>query len=342
MGLQIGNIIEKKEIELSDLKGKTLAVDAFNIIYQFLSTIRQMDGTPLQDKKGRVTSHLSGLFYRNISLLSEGIKLIYVFDGEPPKLKAKTHEARASIKAEAQKKYEAAKDSEDIEGMGKYSKQLASLDAKKIEESKKLLEAMGIPVVQAPSEGEAQASYISKHEKDVYAIASQDYDSLMFEAPLLLQNLTLAKKRKTVAGYVDIKPQIIELKGVLKELEVNQDQLICIGILSGTDYNPKGVMGLGPKKALKFVIEHKTPEAIFQAVEDHEKYELDFDWEAVFDAIKNPSVDKDYNKQIEFKDFDFDAVKEIMTEHDFSDERVEKQFDKIREQKEAAKQQTLF
>jgi len=340
MGLQIGNLITKKEIELSDLKGKTLAVDAFNIIYQFLSTIRQADGTPLKNSRGRITSHISGLFYRNISLLREGIKLVYVFDGKPPELKKVTHEKRKAAKELAKVKYEEAKQAEDIEAMGKYSQQLTSLDAEKIVESKELLEAMGIPVIQAPGEGEAQASYMAKHEDDIYAIASQDYDSLMFEAPLLLQNLTLAKKRKTRSGYVEIKPQIIETVKVLKELEIDLDQLICIGILSGTDYNPKGVMGIGPKKALKLVIEEKTPEKIFAAIEAHEKYELDFDWKQVFELIRNPSIDKDY--KIEFKDFDFDKVKKIMTGHEFSDERIEKQFDKIRELKEAKKQQTLF
>ena len=110
MGLQIGEIIPKKELELSDLKGKTLAVDAFNILYQFLSTIRQPDGTPLQDSKGRVTSHLSGLFYRNLALLQEGIKLIYVFDGKAPELKGRTHELRQESKDQAREKYEKAKD----------------------------------------------------------------------------------------------------------------------------------------------------------------------------------------------------------------------------------------
>lgn len=340
MGLQIGDLVSKKSIELKDLKGKTIVVDAFNIIYQFLSTIRQPDGTPLQDRKGRVSSHISGLFYRNLSLLNDGLKLIYVFDGEPPKLKSITHEKRAKAKNIAREKYEKAIEKEDVEGMGKYAKQLTSLDASKIEESKELLEAMGIAVIQAPSEGEAQASYMAKHDKDIYGIASQDYDSLIFEAPKLIQNLTLAKKRKTVSGIVDITPQVIEVKEVLKELKIDQDQLICIGILSGTDYNPKGVVGIGSKKALKFVEEHKTPERIFKAIEDHEKYELEFDWKEVFELMKNPKVDKDY--KIKFPDFNEDKIKEILIKRDFSEDRIEKQFDKLKQAKDKQKQQTLF
>lgn len=343
MGLQISEIVPKKEIEISDLKGKTLAVDAFNVIYQFLSTIRQPDGTPLMDSKERITSHLSGLFYRNMSLIHEGIKLIYVFDGKAPALKYGTQEKRQEIKDQAQEKYEQAKQDEDVESMGKYARQIVHLDKEKIQESKELLEAMGIAVLQAPGEGEAQASYLAKKEDSIYAIASQDYDCLLFETPRLIQNLTLAKKRKTVSGYVEIKPQLITLPDVLKELDINQEQLICIGILSGTDYNPGGVRGIGQKKALKMVKEYKTPEKIFEALfklVEEGKYKVDFDWREIFELMKNPNVDKDY--KIEFPKINFDKIKAILTEHDFSEERIESQFEKLREIKEAKKQKTLF
>jgi len=290
MGLQIGEIISKKEIEFKNLKGKTLAVDAFNAIYQFLTTIRQPDGTPLKDSKGNVTSHLSGLFYRNMSLILEGIKLIYVFDGEAPELKAKTWEKRSEVREQMKEKYEKARSEEDVEGMGKYASFDTRLDEKKVKESKELLDAMGIAVVQAPGEGEAQASWFAKEEK-VYAVSSQDYDCLMFKCPLLIQNLSLARKRKTVGGYKEVFPQTIELKSILKELEINQEQLICLGILCGTDYNPKGVKGLGPKKGLKVVREYKTKEKIFSFVENSEKYELEFNWKEIYKEIENPKID---------------------------------------------------
>ncbi len=343
MGLQIAEIVPRKEIEIVDLKGRILVVDAFNVIYQFLSTIRQPDGTPLMDSKKRITSHLSGLFYRNISLLENNIKLIYVFDGKAPELKRGTQEKREEAKDEAAEKYEQAKSEEDIEAMGKYARQIVHLDKQKIEESKELLKAMGIAIIQAPGEGEAQASYIAKHDREIYAVGSQDYDSLMFESPRLIQNLTLARKRKIASGFIEIKPQLIELKELLKELGINQEQLICIGILSGSDYNPGGVKGIGPKKALKLVLEHKTPEKIFEALEQLErdgKYKVDFDWRQVFELIKNPNVDKEY--KINFPKLDFDKIKEILIEHDFSDERIEKQLDRLRELNESRKQKTLF
>ena len=343
MGLQIGSIVSKKSIEFSELKDKIILVDAFNALYQFLTTIRQPDGTPLMDSKGRVTSHLSGLFYRNLNLLQEGMKLVYVFDGKAPAMKKRTQEKRAEVKDEAREKYEQAVEEENIEEMGKYAKQLAFLNEEMIQESKELLKAMGMAVIQAPAEGEAQASFMASHDKNIFAVASQDYDALMFKAPRLIQNLTLARKRKTISGFVEVTPQIIELKEVLKELNINQEQLICLAILSGTDYNPGGVKGIGPKKALKLVQEHKTKEKIFSAIENFEKegkYKLDFDWKEIYDLINNPEVDK--NAKIEFPKMNIEKIKKILLEHDFSEERINNQIEKLNELKEKQKQRTLF
>lgn len=340
MGLQIGDIISKKQIEFSDLKGKTIAVDAFNAIYQFLTTIRQPDGTPLKDSDGNVTSHLSGLFYRNMKLILEGVKLIYVFDGEAPELKHGTHKIRKESKEQYKQKYEEAKQSEDIEGMGKYSRSDVSLDSKKIKESKELLEAMGVAIVQAPGEGEAQASYLAKEDSDIYAVASQDYDCLMFKSPRLIQNLSMARRRKTISGYREVFPQIIKLPEVLKELEINQEQLICLGILSGTDYNPGGVRGLGPKKSLKLVREFKTKEKIFEEIKKHEKYELDFEWKKIYDEIYEPNVKKDV--KIEFPKINKEKIKDILMRYEFSENRIDSQLDKLDVLKKAKAQTTLF
>jgi flap endonuclease-1 len=344
MGLQIGEIITKNEIEFSQLKGKTLAVDAFNAIYQFLTTIRQSDGTPLKNSAGDITSHISGLFYRNMRLILEGIKLIYVFDGEPPELKTKTRELRREQRDLAKEKYNEAVDKEDIEGMNKYSRSETSLDERKIKESIELLEAMGIAIIQAPGEGEAQASYIVEQGR-ADAVASQDYDCLMFKAPLLIQNLSLSKTRKTISGFKEVFPQTIKLDQILKELEVNQEQLICLGIICGTDYNPGGIKGLGPKKGLKIVQEYKTKEAIFKALQSDEKFEkysefIDFDWQPIFEEINNPNIDK--NPEIIFPKLDPEKIKEILLKYEFSENRINSQLDKLENLKKQAAQKTLF
>ena len=153
MGLNIREIIPRKEIEISDLKDKLVFVDAYNMLFQFLSTIRQPDGTPLMDNKKRVTSHLSGIFYRNVNLLSDRLKLVYVFDGKPPEMKGKTLGKRSENRDLAKERYEEAKQEEDLSAMKRYSSQLIRLNDEMIAESKELLEAMGIAVVQAPGEG---------------------------------------------------------------------------------------------------------------------------------------------------------------------------------------------
>ena len=337
MGLQIGDIVPRREVKFEELKGKVIAVDAFNAIYQFLSSIRQPDGTPLMDSKKRVTSHLSGLFYRNIALLSEGIKLIYVFDGEYNDLKQRTHEIRENAKAEAKEKYELAKGEEDVEAMGKYARGFARLNEEMIIESKELLEAMGIAIIQAPGEGEMQCAQLVK-DGEAYAIGSQDYDSLVVGGNRLIQNLTLARKRKTRGGVVYIAPEIIEYEKILYSLGIDADQFICLAILVGTDFNPGGVRGIGPKKALSLVKEKRYPVKIFDELEKQGR--LDFNWKDVFEIFKKPNVKK---VKVKFPKLDTGRVKEILVEkHDFSLERIEKHLNKLNEIKKEGAQRTLF
>jgi flap endonuclease-1 len=342
MGLNIRDIIPRRELEPSELQDKTLCVDAFNALYQFLSSIRQPDGTPLMDNKKRITSHLSGIFYRNINLLEEGMKLIYVFDGRAPYLKYKTHKKREDVRDVAKERYETAKDESDVEGMKRYSSQLLRLNDEMIKESKELLVAMGIPVIQAPSEGEAQAAQMARTNTKIYASVSQDYDSLLFGASKLIRNLTVSRKRKTYNGYVEIKPEIIELEKVFNVLEINLEQLICLGILVGTDYNPKGIPRIGQKKALDIVKKYKVPFEIFKSVEEQIlglPEEDRFNWQEIFALFYKPNV---LNQEFEFNPFDEDKIKEILVErHDFSEERVQRQIDRLKELKRKNQQKNL-
>ncbi len=340
MGIQISEIIPKKEISIKDLKGKIIAIDAFNTIYQFLTTIRQADGTPLMDSKGKITSHLSGLFYRNINLLLEGVKPIYVFDGKPPELKGAERDRRTQLKEAAQEKYNQAKSQGDIDAMRKYSQQFVSINDEIIQESKELLQAMGIPVVQAKGEGEAEAAFLANSGK-AWASASQDYDSIMHGATKLIRNLTLARKRKTPSGaYVDISIELIEFEQVLNHLQINKDQLICLGILVGTDYNPGGVKGLGQKRALEVVRKYQYPIKIFEYIKEHEKLDLNFDWQMVYREFKKPDCCTD--EPIEFKEPDKEKIKEILISREFSENRIDSGLKKLDEAKKATQQKTLF
>src|SRR3989344_3996101 len=136
MGLKLWELFHKEEIEISALKGKVLAVDASPILYQFLSSIRQPDGTPLMDSKENITSHLMGLSTRIPNLMEKGMKLVFVFDGKPPVLKSLEKEERAHRKRLAQEKLELAKEEGDAESMLRYSKQTSVLTHKMSDEAK--------------------------------------------------------------------------------------------------------------------------------------------------------------------------------------------------------------
>jgi len=339
MGVQISEIIPRKEISIADLKGKIIAIDAFNTLYQFLTTIRQPDGTPLMDKAGNITSHLSGLFYRNINLLQEGIKPVYVFDGQPPELKQAEIEKRKEAKRVAEQRYESAKSLKDTEGMKKYSGRFVKITDEIIEESKKLLTAMGIPIIQSPGEGEAEAAILARAKK-VWAAASQDYDALLYGTPFLVRNLTLARRRRTAAGiYVDVKTELIEFQDVLNKLQIDRDQLICLAILVGTDYNPGGIKGLGQKRALEIVQKYKYPVEIFKHIQNNDKYNFIFDWQEVFKQFHEYEASP--IQEIEFKKVDEAKVKEILLSHEFSENRIDSGLQKLRKIEEDKKQKGL-
>ncbi|MBI4896274.1 MAG: flap structure-specific endonuclease, partial [Candidatus Aenigmarchaeota archaeon] len=174
MGIQLTTLVQGEEIDLKNLYGKTIAIDAYNWLYQFLTTIRQYDGEPLKDSKGRMTSHLSGLFYRTIKLLEANVKLVYVFDGKPPIWKQETVEHRRDIRKEAADEWKAALERKDYTQAKKFAQRSATITQEILDGSKELLDALGVPVVQAPSEGEALCSLMCKNN-DVYAVATQDY-----------------------------------------------------------------------------------------------------------------------------------------------------------------------
>lgn len=337
-GVKISGIVPKEETSAESLAGKTLAFDAFNTLYQFLSIIRQADGAPLMDSHGNITSHLSGIFYRNINLMQHNIRLIYVFDGPRPEFKKATVEARIAAKAYAEKKLEEARERGDYAEAKKQAQLSVRLTSEMICEAKELISALGIAIVQAPSEGEAQAAEIVKAGK-AYASVSQDMDSLLFGAKRLVRNLNITGKRKIPGSniYREISPEIIYLDKALSELKITQDQLIALGILVGTDYNPGGIAGIGPKKALKLVLDNNDFDKIMSRV----NWAFDIDPKDIFEFFKNPPVSKTYS--IDAPPLNRQKVTEILCEkHDFSRERVESMFAKLDEAAKKKKQTTLF
>ncbi len=308
MGVQFGDFIPKKIISFEDLKGKKVAIDGMNALYQFLTSIRLKDGSPLRNRKGEITSAYNGVFYKTIHLLENDITPIWVFDGEPPKLKKKTREIRRKIKEEAETKMKEAIKKEDFEEAVKYAKRVSYLTPKMVENCKYLLSLMGIPYVEAPSEGEAQASYMAK-KGDVWAVVSQDYDSLLYGAPRVVRNLTTTKEM----------PELIELNEVLEDLRISLDDLIDIAIFMGTDYNPGGVKGIGFKRAYELVRSGVAKDVLKKEVEYYDEIRKIF---------KEPKVTDNYSLSLKLPDKE-GIIKFLVDENDFNYDRVKKHVDKL-------------
>ena len=326
MGVDFKDLVPKTPVKLADLSGKIIAIDAYNAIYQFLSIIRQPDGTPLKDSTGKVTSHLSGLFYRTSNLVEMGLKPIYVFDGIPPTLKAVEIERRRQVKVEAAVHYEKAAAKGDTEKMRMFAMATTSMKDYMQEDSRKLLELMGLPWVGAPSEGEAQAAYMTKCGDADYC-ASQDYDSLLFGAPKLLRNVTISGRRKRGNAYIEVVPEVMELSKTLEATGLTYEQLIDVGILIGTDFNPDGIKGLGPKTALKLVKQYGTLENALPYIKNAS---FPVEPNCIRAVFLHPEVTSNY--KVEWRAPDVNGVVDFMCgQKEFSEERVRKSLDRMLE-----------
>ncbi|MCG3226380.1 MAG: flap endonuclease-1 [Candidatus Heimdallarchaeota archaeon] len=340
MGVKkISELFKGTPIALDQLRQKKLAVDAYNIIYQFLASIRGYDGSLLSDSEGTVTSHLSGLLYRNARLIEKGIQLAYVFDGKPSVLKRQEIKRRAEVKRKAREEYEEALERGDMARARVVAQRTSAVTTNMIDDSKKLLELMGIPVIEAPQEGEAQAAHLV-YQKKVWAVASQDYDSLLFGSPVLIRNLTLSGQRKLPRSTRTVMVNVEEFhqNELLRVLDITREQLIDMSIMIGTDFNPGGVKGVGPKTAFKLIKEHGSLEDV---IEKEEKIIIDEDFGEIRDVFLNPVVTEDYS--LNFKSLDVDGIIQFLCEErGFSKERVVSTLRKAKKGQETAlKQKSL-
>jgi len=335
MGVDISALVTGTKRHLEDFQGRTIAIDAYNTLYQFLTIIRQPDGTPLRDLEGRVTSHLSGLFYRTANLLERGIRPVYVFDGKPPELKRATLEERARIRGEAEAAYREALAAGDLRTAWSKAVVATKLTKEMVGEAKGLIEALGLPWLDAPSEGEAQASHMAR-QGTVWAAASQDFDSLLFGAPILVRNLTVTGRRRLPRSSrtIEVEPEEVHLEEVLQTLELTREQLVDLGVLIGTDFN-EGIRGIGPKKGLKLLKEHGQLEAVLAAKGlDLPGYE---DVRAIF---LEPEVSDDY--ELRWREPDPEALRQTLCErHNFATDRVDAVLERLAGTREARAQQSL-
>ncbi len=250
-------IIVKKTIRLRDLRGKSLGVDANNMLYQFLALIRTPDGTPLKDSYENITSHLAGLMYRSTRLIHDyDLDLILVFDGKPSSLKEQELLKRRGLREKATLEWKKALKAGDYATAFSKAVMTSRLTKPMVDDAKRLLKLLGIPFLQAPGEAEAQTAYMATRG-DVWASSSRDYDSLLFGAPRLLRYLTISGREFLPSKRIfrPLKPELINLKRFLSHYGITRKQLIDLAILIGTDFI-SGIRGIGPKTALKLMKKH--------------------------------------------------------------------------------------
>ena len=322
MGVKIRELAKKgiKTIKFKELKKIPLAIDTFNIIFQFLSTIRQANGDLLKDSQGRITSHLLGLFYRSINYLENDMKPLFIYDGEAPSLKWREIEKRKKARKKAEKMRLKSKKLGNLEQMKKYAKRTSTLDQQMINESKELLKYFGFPIIQAPSEGEAQAAYMV-NEEEIWGVFTKDYDALIYGAKRVLRNLKLTKRKKPEE---EEEVRYISLSKLLSNLDINQEQLVEMSILIGNDFFP-GIKGVGQKTALKLIRKYKSLDEILEKGIKIRGRTIEINKELVSqikEIFLQPNISKDY-ASFSFTEPDFNMIREFMIEkHEFSEEKI--------------------
>lgn len=326
MGVLLTPIILRKELELDDLWGRSFAVDGHIVLHEFLAMIRDRTSTPLMDRDGNVTSHLVGLAFRTTRLISDyGIRLVFVFDGKPPSLKRKELDKRREARRKAERECREAVERGDLPTAFSKAVMTGGLTRAMVDDAKHLLDLLGIPWVQAPSEGEAQAAYMAG-QGHVWAPNSKDYDSLLFGAPRLVRFLSISGREwlPSKGRARKVYPELIDLEKFLDHLGINREQLIDLGILVGTDFND-GVKGVGPKTALKLVREHGRIEEMPSDIRGKLPDTVDL----IRDLYLNPDVTDDYSvQQGVLREEALDAF--LVGERNFSTKRVQTLINRMR------------
>ncbi|EGW34217.1 uncharacterized protein SPAPADRAFT_148774 [Spathaspora passalidarum NRRL Y-27907] len=316
-----------KEFQLKNLFGRKVAIDASMCLYQFLIAVRQSDGQQLTNEDGETTSHLSGLFYRTIRLVENNIKPVYVFDGKPPVLKGGELEKRLQRREEAQKQMDSIKDEGTVAEVMKFEKRLVRVSRQQNDEARKLLELMGIPIVNAPCEAEAQCAELARGGK-VFAAASEDMDTLCYEPPYLLRHLTFAEARKMPIDQITYSEAIAGL-------DMTKEQFIDLCILLGCDYC-ETIKGVGPVTAFKLIKEHGSLDKIVEYINSNPektKFKVPENWpyDEARQLFLKPEVTEASEVTLKWKEPDVEGLIQYMVkEKGFSEERIRSGAEKLK------------
>ena len=325
LGVLLAPILKREQTSFKALYGKSFAVDASIELHQFLALIRKPDGMLFTDPAGGVTSHLMGLLTRTSRLIIDyKIRPVFVFDGRPNALKKGTIESRRKAQEKAKAEYSKALTDKDYSRAWSKVVMTGKVTRDILADAKRLLTLMGIPWLEAPEDGEAQASYMAAKGL-VWAAASKDYDCLLFGAPILARYLTLTGREYLPSKHTSrpLIPELIKLSDNLEALGITREQLVDIALLVGTDFN-EGVFGVGPKRGLSLIIEHKSADNI----PPHLRKQLPANLDEVRNIFLQPNVRDDYTLNRTRPNPD-GMVEFLVQERAFSKDRVQKIADRL-------------
>ncbi|NWV57007.1 GEN endonuclease, partial [Daphoenositta chrysoptera] len=213
----------RQPVNLSSLRGKTLAVDLSLWVCE-AQTVKKMVGVVTKP-------HLRNLFFRFSFFTSMGIKLVFVMEGEAPRLKADTMSKRNEMRYGPSKQVGAARTGR-------------SLFKAMLKECLELLECLGVPWVQAAGEAEAMCAYLNA-KGHVDGCITNDGDVFLYGAQTVYRNFAMNAKDPHLDCYT--------MSSIKEKLGCDRESLIGLAVLLGCDYLPKGVPGVGKEQALKLI-----------------------------------------------------------------------------------------
>ncbi len=239
--------------QLHKLSGRKVAIDASLFIYQCLMNVRY-NGKSLKNDNDKVTSHISGIFYKTINYLSMNVTPIYIFDGKPPEEKEEIIKNRQERADCAKAGLEKA--TTDIE-REKYEKQCIRLTKTHIDDIKQLLDLMGVSYLHIDGEAEAVASELCRIGYVDYVV-TEDMDTLAHGCPRMIRNcMDKSIKRKDVVSVID-------LEDILSNFNMNMKEFLDLCILCGCDYCPS-IPKVGTVRSFNYIQNFRNIEALIES-----------------------------------------------------------------------------
>ena len=308
----------EKEINISELKNKIIAIDISILLYQVVISTRSKCGADHLSPSGEISTHILGLFNKTINLIKKRIIPVYVFDGKPPDIKKRTLDMRKDIRAKAIEKL---KNTTDEKERIKYLKRSVSISKKQLDECRRLLDIMGIPYIDAPQEADSQCSYLAKNGM-VDGVLTEDMDIFTFGSPVIYKNLYSAKKP----------PKIIKLNEILVKTGLNFNEFIEWCCLLGSDYF-KGIIDLKYFDILDLYKKNKDFDAIINYCTNNNIRCCGVnDYQLVSNYFNKPEIKEVRNRDLLYKKCDLIRLENyLVKKFGFSKTRLLKKFHYLKE-----------